>query len=98
MKAIMSFRQALERRRWLAIAVTVIAGLLIGCGFRLWQKQQPYRERSVRRLIADLQKRDNALNLLHQKLWTILPSGLHGVMGPLSPTPAVFIRQDAASE
>jgi HEAT repeat protein len=98
MKSMAKFRQALERRRWLAISITIVAGLLIGLGCRLWQQKRPYRERSVRRLLADLQKKDNALDLLHQKVWPILPSSLQHAMGSFAPTPAVFVRQDAASE
>jgi hypothetical protein len=99
MKAMGNFKQRLESRRWLAISITLIAGLLIGFSFRLWQSEQPYRERSVSRLLADLQKKDSPFNLLHQRLWPLLPDRLQTVMGGrFAPTPAINVRLSAAAE
>src|SRR5262245_52796354 len=99
MKAARTLKQYLERRRWLAISITTVAGLLFGLGVSLWQREQPYRERSVSRLIADLQKTDSGFNLLHQRVWPLLPDRLQSLMGGrFAPTPAKQVRLEAAAE
>jgi hypothetical protein len=55
MKTAANSRQVLERWRWPAISLTIIAGLLVGLACSLWQ-EQPYQKRSVPRLIADPQE------------------------------------------
>src|SRR4030095_16147068 len=74
-------------------------GLLLGLGVNWWQSKRPYQQRSVSRLIADLQKKDSPLNLLHQRLWPLLPESLQAVMGGrFAPIPAMQVRLNAAAE
>jgi hypothetical protein len=92
MKAAANFKQALERRRWLAISITIVAGLLIGFGLSLWQSEPPYRKRSVSRLMADLQKQDSRLQ---ERLRPLLRAALGD---RYAPTPAINVRLNAAAE
>ncbi len=99
MKAVANLKRALERHRWLAISITIVAGLLIGLGFSLRQSRQPYRDRLVVHLIADLQKKDSPFNLLHGLLWELLPGRVRTMMGGgFAPTSAKEVRLRAAAE
>jgi hypothetical protein len=86
-------RQRLDRWRWLAFSITALAGLLIGLGLSLCQSEQPHRERSVSRLITDLQRRDSAFYFVRRTLWGFLPNRFG-----TGPMPAKEVRLNAAAE
>ena len=76
---------------------TAFVGLGIGIALNiLWTRDVPQREKSLTRLVKELEKQDSALDIAWQGLWPKLPVIITDKFPSLKPARAVEIRRAAA--
>lgn len=92
-----------RKRKWRRLATLCVIGTaLVGLGIGIvlnvmWTRYIPQEEKSVSRLIKELEKQDSAFDLAWMALWPKFPGIIRYRFSSWEPSPTVEIRRAAAA-